>query len=84
MLQCEINPFATGGFHPLFAGRAPGIRPRIAGVVGGPEKAYPLMTAQALGDVLANESLLLRTMNVASNCFHALSPQALAAARRTD
>ena len=44
MLQRKIDPLAPGYLHPLLAGRAPRIRPRIAGVISRAEEADPLVT----------------------------------------
>jgi hypothetical protein len=44
MLQRKIDPLAAGHFHPLLAGSAPGIRPRIAGLVSR-EETHPLVAA---------------------------------------
>jgi hypothetical protein len=44
MLQCKIDPLTAGHFHPLLAGSAPGIRPRIAGLISR-EETHPLVAA---------------------------------------
>jgi hypothetical protein len=67
-----VNPFATGSAHPFVAGRTPGIRPLVIGIIGRPEESNSLPIEQTISDVLADKGLRLYAMYAASEVCHSV------------